>query len=265
MEHALGADLPATVRDAVLARAASLGPEARRIVELVSVVPSRTERRLLEKVLGPYLSDLSEAERRGLLIVTEKDVAFRHEVARRAMEATLPGSRRQELNQVILEALVVTDASPARLVHHALAAGDTAAVVRYAPLAARQAASVASHREAVENYRLLEGLLDEIETEERARIFADWAWDEWTVGAAGAAEGRALEAGRLWRELGNPAGVSQAMRIVTQARWGLADRPRRRHGKRWMFSMPGCPVRTSPPATRSNRGWRCCATNVRRR
>jgi tetratricopeptide (TPR) repeat protein len=41
----------------------------------------------------------------------------------------------------------------ARLVHHAREAGDTEAVLRYAPEAARQAATVAAHREAVGHYR----------------------------------------------------------------------------------------------------------------
>ena len=44
--------VPISVRDAVMARVARLSPEARSLVDLVSVVPSRAELDLVEKVLG---------------------------------------------------------------------------------------------------------------------------------------------------------------------------------------------------------------------
>ena len=43
-----GADLPATVRDAVLARGARLDPAARALLDAVAIVPQRTELWLLE-------------------------------------------------------------------------------------------------------------------------------------------------------------------------------------------------------------------------
>ena len=53
---------------------------------------------------------------------------------------------------------------PARLAHHAERAGDTAAVLEYAPEAARRAAAAASHREAAQQYaralRFAGGLAD---------------------------------------------------------------------------------------------------------
>src|ERR1700676_2528268 len=45
--------VPATVRDAVLARAARLSPASREIAELVCVVPGKTERWLLEQAIEP--------------------------------------------------------------------------------------------------------------------------------------------------------------------------------------------------------------------
>ena len=47
--------VPLMVRDAVLARIARLSPAARTLLELASVVPTRTERWLLEAILGRRL------------------------------------------------------------------------------------------------------------------------------------------------------------------------------------------------------------------
>jgi predicted ATPase len=47
------ASVPATVRDAVLARAARLSPEAREVLDAASVVPARIEIELLKSVLSP--------------------------------------------------------------------------------------------------------------------------------------------------------------------------------------------------------------------
>ena len=45
--------VPVTVRDAVLSRAARLSPAARAVLELVSVVPTRTEMWLLYDAISP--------------------------------------------------------------------------------------------------------------------------------------------------------------------------------------------------------------------
>ena len=86
------------------------------------------------------LGVLVEAERFGVLEVRPDAVAFRHELARRAVEGSLPVSVRMDLNARVLGALLTADESDlARVVHHAVQAGDDAAVAAHAPEAARRA------------------------------------------------------------------------------------------------------------------------------
>ena len=61
-----GVEVPATVRDAVLARLGGLGERTQRALELLSTVPGRPERWLVERLLGDAAA-LDEAERRGVL------------------------------------------------------------------------------------------------------------------------------------------------------------------------------------------------------
>jgi DNA-binding CsgD family transcriptional regulator len=143
--------VPPTVRDAVLAREAGLTPLARDLCELASVVPSRVELSLLEAAAGPSFAPLDELLGTGILSLHEGAVAFRHELARRAIEDSLPLLRSRELHARILAALRANGEEKeqlARLVHHAAGARDGASVLRLAPAAARQASRLGAHREA---------------------------------------------------------------------------------------------------------------------
>jgi hypothetical protein len=135
--------IPPTVRDAVLARAARLPPGAVALLEAVAIVPPQVEAWLLESLASDFLAHLDVCLASGMLTSHGTGVAFRHELARLAIEESLTPVRRIGLHRRALEAL----ASPpdgsvdlARLAHHAEAAADAAAVQRYAPAAAVQAA-----------------------------------------------------------------------------------------------------------------------------
>src|SRR4029077_7063355 len=79
-------EVPPTVRDAVLARASRLGPEARRLLAAVSGVPPRAGLGLLEALAGPEAELLDDCLASGILIADARAVAFRHELARIAIE-----------------------------------------------------------------------------------------------------------------------------------------------------------------------------------
>jgi DNA-binding CsgD family transcriptional regulator len=151
---AAGGALPDTVRDAVLARAARLGPGARALLDAVAVVPPRAEPWLLEALAGD-LDALDEALASGVLRAERDAVAFRHEIARVAIEDALAPHRRVRLHRAALAALAAPPSGRpdvARLAHHAEAAGDAGAVLQHAPAAGEQAARVGSHREAAAQF-----------------------------------------------------------------------------------------------------------------
>ena len=151
---AAGSDeVPATVRDAVLARAARLSPQARAALDAAAVVPLGCEDWLLQALADPAPHQLDECLSSGMLIAGPGTVSFRHELARLAVEAALQPAPRVRLHQRALRAFgAVTSADPARLAHHAEAADDASAVVRFAPLAAQRAAALGAHREAAQQY-----------------------------------------------------------------------------------------------------------------
>lgn len=169
--------IPSSVQDSVLARASKLSPRARALLELVAVVPGKTEQPLLTEMLHPSSEELAECIRQGLLQVETTNLSFRHELARQAVELALDPATRQQLNQQVLSA-IGPEGNPSRLVHHAMQAGDIPALVRYAPVAARSALNLGSLREALAHFRSLEPYLDRLPEPERARIIDDWAHSE---------------------------------------------------------------------------------------
>jgi DNA-binding CsgD family transcriptional regulator/tetratricopeptide (TPR) repeat protein len=143
--------VPATVRDAAIARIARLSEPARRVAHLASVIPGRLERWLADAILAPELAALQECLNVGMVEHPDHSLGFRHELARRAVEGSLPLVQRRALNEQVLATLLRHEdhkVDMAHLVHHADQAGDAATVLRLAPVAAEKAAAVGSHREA---------------------------------------------------------------------------------------------------------------------
>jgi DNA-binding CsgD family transcriptional regulator len=146
---------PPTVRDAVLARMARVSPSAKTLLEAVAVAPPQAELWLLDALASHAADSLEECLAAGMLAAISGGVAFRHELARIAVEESLPPNAKLALHKKALAALASrSDAAPdvARLAHHAEAAGDAEAVMRFAPEAAVRAASVGAHREAAAQY-----------------------------------------------------------------------------------------------------------------
>jgi len=166
-------EIPATVRDAVLARAARVSERARALLEAVAVVPPQVELWLLESLAETGDASLEECLDSGILAVDENAVRFRHELARLAVESAILPTRRVELHRKVVAALsAAATRDLARLAHHADAAGDGDAVLEFAPRAAERAAALGAHREAAAQYARTLRFGDRLAAKERATLLA---------------------------------------------------------------------------------------------
>jgi DNA-binding CsgD family transcriptional regulator len=165
--------IPATVRDAVLARAARLSPPARAFLEVVAVLPLQAEPWLLEAIVGEPIDGLDECLASGMLRSDPAGIVFRHELARLTIEDSVAPGRQLELHRAALAALAEPPGGSldlARLAHHAEAAGDAEAVLRFAPAAAAHAGAVGAHREAAAQYARVLRFGDGLSHIERAEL-----------------------------------------------------------------------------------------------
>jgi DNA-binding CsgD family transcriptional regulator len=148
-------DVPPTVRDAVLARMHRLGAAAQGVLEAIAVVPPHIELWLLDAVVPDEVVHVDACLAAGMLRSEGRFVSFRHELARLAVEESIGPHRRLLLHRRVLEALrhpAEGTPDPARLAHHADAAGDADATLEYATAAGDRAAAQGSHREAAAQY-----------------------------------------------------------------------------------------------------------------
>jgi DNA-binding CsgD family transcriptional regulator/tetratricopeptide (TPR) repeat protein len=204
------AEVPASARDAVLARAARLDSGSRAVLDAAALIGTRVELALLELVTGcPVAGDrppaaVDELLASGLLAGDGMTLQFRHEIARLAVEGAVSAHRRAAIHVRILASLSALGYDDdARLAFHAEAAGDGPAALRHASAAARRAAALASHREAAAQFARALRFAEGADPATVASLHDAFAYeasllDHWQD-AADARE-RALA---LWREVGD--------------------------------------------------------------
>jgi DNA-binding CsgD family transcriptional regulator/tetratricopeptide (TPR) repeat protein len=178
-------EVPPTVRDAVLARAAGLDPGARALLDAVSIVPREAEVWLLESLVPEEVDRLGDCLASGMLTSTPRGVSFSHELSRLAIEESLAPDRRLSLNRRALESLTAPpegDPDLARLAHHAEAVGDAETVLRYAPSAGERAAALGAHREAAAQYARAVRFAGALPVSERAELLERVAYQSYLCG-----------------------------------------------------------------------------------
>jgi ATP/maltotriose-dependent transcriptional regulator MalT len=214
------ARVPPTVVDAVTGRLRRLDAATQDHVEQLAVVPSAVDRDLLSRLVPGGEGVLRAAEEGGLLTVSPDGVRFHHELTRHAVVDALPTSRRIELERRVLAELIASGvADPARLVHHALAAGDVDAVVEWAPKAARDAAASGAHRQAAAHYRAALDHADRYEPAEVADLSEEFAIEAYTIGSALDAVVAQSEVIALRRQLGDPLRLGGSLRWLSRFQW----------------------------------------------
>lgn len=199
------AGVPATVRDAVLSRAARLRLSARAVLDAAAVAGPRIEPWLLRDLVAAERNSVEECLATGVLRVEEGVFTFRHELARQAVLQALAPTRLLALHRMVMRALqspMAPGVDLARLAHHAEAAGLGEEVLQLAPAAAREASAKGAHRQAAEQYaRALRHAGSS--AAERAALLDDYAVECQFGGQLDEAIVARQSAVRLWQEAGD--------------------------------------------------------------
>jgi DNA-binding winged helix-turn-helix (wHTH) protein len=211
--------VPASVRDAVLARLDLTSETARHGLRVLSVIPARAERWLAEALLPAGDDVLHEAERRGLLSGDAGAVWFRHELARRVIEEDLTAAERTADHRAAAEVLAARRADPARVLHHAALGALPDLVREQALLAAGQAVAAGAHRQAAAHLDLLLSFRDQLPMDTVAEALTHRAHSLYLLNRFAESQRLAVESVALWESIGDPAQLARA--LVGLARTGL--------------------------------------------
>lgn len=216
--------VPEQCRDAILARVASLSPGAQQALEIVALAGARTEVDLLEELLQEGLGALDEALTRGLLVVSDGAISFRHELARLVVDEHVLVGKRTHQHRRLFAALKACGADPARLAHHADIGDLSAAAVEHATVAGRSASELGAHREAARQFeRALRhsvrlpapGLSDG----QVADLHWALGYEHYVTGHTAAAADAIVAARDIWERLGTTLRVGDAWRCLSRLLW----------------------------------------------
>ena len=165
------------IQDAVLSRVDRLTSQDRALLDAVSIFPRHAESHWARHLAGAAgEGNVAACIASGLLTSDGAYLAFRHEIARQAVETALTPLHRKTLNAKLLALLGAAPQVPvARLLHHARQCNDVAAIAALAPAAGREAAAAGAHIQAAEYLEVALGVTDAGDAEHLARLLEDAA------------------------------------------------------------------------------------------
>jgi DNA-binding CsgD family transcriptional regulator len=217
-------DTPAAVRYFMGERLAQLSPRGRAAATAVAVLGPDATANVVDRVAPESGDGVAECVSAGILHLVGERLAFRHELARRAVCAVIPPDHRRALHEAVLAALWST--SPEReilpqLAFHAEEAGNTAAVLRYAPAAADHAAALGAHRQAADQYARALRHADGVSPEVRAEWWEGRSRAAYLCGLREQAVQSMSEAATLRREVRDDLREGNDLRLLSHRLYPL--------------------------------------------
>jgi DNA-binding CsgD family transcriptional regulator/tetratricopeptide (TPR) repeat protein len=225
--------VPATVVDSVLARAATITPQARSTLDAASVFPVGVSYDILAAVVDQE-DGIDECLRVGLLEERDDRLAIRHELARRAIWQELSGRRRRQFHHKALSILERADVQgtaagsrpdPAELAFHAVEGDLAEAITTYGLRAAEDALAASANRTAAQHFKNVVMRGAALEPARRAQALEG-------LGLASANSGNAAEAidayrlaAETWAMAGEPARAAQARVATAMQLWTSGQGP----------------------------------------
>ena len=217
-------EMPATVRDAVSARVARLSSAAQQTLRAASVLGQTFEPAVLREVAAAEPAGIDECVARGMLRRDGELLRFRHELAQWVVrESSSPADMRSLHGRALAALRRKDEIDYARLAHHAVAAGDTAAVLELAPEAARRAADLGAHREAAGHYAAVLGFKGDLDERWRAELLERHARESLLIDDVDAALASQQEALRCWRHLEDVRSEGNCLRALSLISWFSGD------------------------------------------
>jgi DNA-binding CsgD family transcriptional regulator/tetratricopeptide (TPR) repeat protein len=143
--------VPDNIKDSILAVYDRQEEGTKNVWQILSVIPEGLEINRYAKIKSSWDKGMDNCFALKVIIIKTDKIIFKHELYRRTIEDSLSPFKRIELNKKLLELLISSfeeDGEIERIVHYAKNANENKLVIKYAPLAAKQAASVGAHIEA---------------------------------------------------------------------------------------------------------------------
>ncbi|HEU5167065.1 MAG TPA: AAA family ATPase [Chitinophagaceae bacterium] len=172
--------VPDNIKDAILSVYLQQEKGTKTAWEICSVIPEGLEINRFAKIKSSLDAEMDHCFALRIIIVKNDRVIFKHELYRRTIEGSLSPFKRITLNKKILDLFLDSfeqEGEIERIVHYAKNANENKVVVKYAPIAARQAASMGAHIEASKLFLTAIEYSDGNDAEQMVEFYESYAYE----------------------------------------------------------------------------------------
>ena len=216
------AGIPDNIKDSILSVYNKMNEKTKHVWEVLSVLPAAFEMSYLDKIDASYIPAVQNCIDSKILIVDKERILFKHELYRRTIESSLSPLARVALNKKILDLLLESfeqDHATERIIHHAKNANEYDLVVKYAPMAAKQAASVGAHIEAARLYLTAIEYYQGSDEDTLIQFYESYAYESYLTNQPKEAiiyTNRALD---IWKKKNDIEKIGNSLRFLSRLWW----------------------------------------------
>lgn len=214
--------VPENIKDAILAVYDRQEEGTKNAWQICSVIPEGLEINRFAKIKSSWDEGMDHCFALKIIIIKNDRVIFKHELYRRTIEASLSPFKRISLNKKILEFFLTSfeeEGEIERIVHYAKNANENKLVVKYAPLAATEAASVGAHIEASKLFLSAIEYADGSDEEQLASFYEAYAYECYLTTQLKEAiiyQGKAL---KIWQKKNETEQIGNSFRLLSRFCW----------------------------------------------
>jgi DNA-binding CsgD family transcriptional regulator len=250
------AGVPDNIKDSILSIYNRQDEKTKYVWEILSILPTGFDSKYFEKTEPAYSESVHKSLDTTILILRGEMLFFKHELYRRTIEASLAPLTRISYNKKVLDVFMETydkNQEIERLVHHAKNANEYDIVVQYAPLAAKQAASVGAHIEASRLYLTAIEYYQGDDKDILIEFYEGYAYECYLTSNTKEGIVYALKSLNIWKEKNNTEKIGNCLRFLSRLWWFAGNRKNAEHyGEQAIEVLNDLPTSSSKAMAFSN-------------
>jgi DNA-binding CsgD family transcriptional regulator len=219
--------VPDNIKDAVLSVYNRQEKGTKNAWELFSIIPEGLEINRFAKIKSSWDEPLDHCFALKIIVIKGDKIHFKHELYRRTIEGSLSPLKRVELNKKLLDLLLNSfekEGEIERIIQYAKNSNQNNLVVKYAPLAARQAACLRSHVEASKLFFTAIEYADRSDADQLVKLYEAYAYECYLTNQVKEAIIYQVKALEIWQRKQKIEQAGNNMRLLSRLWWVEANR-----------------------------------------
>ena len=214
--------IPENIKDSILSVYEQQEEGTKNAWQLFSVIPEGLVIDQFAAIKAAWDEAMDHCFALNVIVIKNDKIVFKHELYRRTIEASLSPFKRVAFNKKILELLLRSfeeDEEVEKIVHYAKNANENNLVVKYAPMAATQAALVGSHLDASKLYLTAIEYAQGMDADKLVSLYEAYAHECYLSNQIASARLYQEKALNIWKNKNETEQVGNSARLLSRFWW----------------------------------------------